>query len=111
MTELVHMIGTTAMESMLFEVAATPKPGLVDRRNCGAHDDMDYFTFMASAAALHASFADMAALGRERSSEPVSELLRPLRAIGRWRRPPSGSRRRRHRSERFPIPSVLRTRC
>lgn len=83
MMEIVHTIGATAMESMLFEVASTPKPGLVDRRNCGAHDDMDYFTFMSSAAALHASFAAMAALGIERSSGPVADLLGPLREIGR----------------------------
>jgi triphosphoribosyl-dephospho-CoA synthase len=83
MMEIVHTIGATAMESMLFEVASTPKPGLVDRRNCGAHHDMDYFTFMSSAAALHASFAAMAALGIERNSGPVADLLGPLREIGR----------------------------
>ncbi|WP_456664502.1 triphosphoribosyl-dephospho-CoA synthase [Bradyrhizobium sp. LB13.1] len=30
----------------------TPKPGLVDRRNCGAHHDMDMHTFLASARAI-----------------------------------------------------------
>lgn len=27
---------------MLYEVSVSPKPGLVDRINCGAHQDMDF---------------------------------------------------------------------
>lgn len=41
-----------AVRSLLYEVSTTPKPGLVDRSNSGAHDDMDFFTFMNSSAAL-----------------------------------------------------------
>ena len=47
-----NKIAAFAVEGMLYEVTATPKPGLVDRANNGAHYDMDYFTFMSSAA-LH----------------------------------------------------------
>ena len=45
-------IGALAHLAMLSEVSATPKPGLVDRMTNGAHDDMDFFTFLASATAL-----------------------------------------------------------
>ena len=41
-----------AARALLEEVAVTPKPGLVDRANNGAHKDMDFSTFQASAAAL-----------------------------------------------------------
>ena len=37
------MIAACAVEALLVEAAATPKPGLVDRSNNGAHRDMDYF--------------------------------------------------------------------
>ena len=56
-------IGTLALEAMLFEVSATPKPGLVDRNNSGAHRDMSFFTFMESAASLRESFEDFAEAG------------------------------------------------
>lgn len=70
---LVHQIASLAVEAMLYEVSATPKPGLVDRRNCGAHSDMDFFTFMSSTAALHSSFDAMVRTGiRHRGDDPRS---------------------------------------
>ena len=45
-------IAALATRALLEEVAVTPKPGLVDRANHGAHLDMDLMTFQASAAAL-----------------------------------------------------------
>jgi holo-ACP synthase/triphosphoribosyl-dephospho-CoA synthase len=41
-----------AMKALSYEVAVSPKPGLVDRFHNGAHDDMDYFMFLDSIAAL-----------------------------------------------------------
>ncbi len=79
----VQKIASYAVESMLYEVTATPKPGLVDRSNNGAHHDMDYFTFMSSTAALHDSFDEMICLGMEYSGIPVSSLLTPLREAGK----------------------------
>ncbi|MBQ7221566.1 MAG: triphosphoribosyl-dephospho-CoA synthase [Synergistaceae bacterium] len=58
-------IGDLALEAVLVEVSVTPKPGLVDRNNSGSHSDMDFFTFMKSAAALRSCFercADAAGL-------------------------------------------------
>lgn len=46
------LIGRCAGTAVLFEAAAAPKPGLVTPFSSGAHTDMDYFTFLASAAAL-----------------------------------------------------------
>ena len=58
-------IGALAAKALLYEVCITPKPGLVDRVNRGAHRDMDIFTFMGSSAALQPYFTDCAMIGME----------------------------------------------
>lgn len=75
-------IASYAVEALLVEAAATPKPGLVDRANNGAHEDMDFFTFQKSAAALAPYFAEFvrAGAGEGRS---LYTLLSELRPIGR----------------------------
>ena len=55
-----------AEEALLAEVELTPKPGLVDRRNSGAHRDMDLALFRRSARTLGPYFRRAAALGMER---------------------------------------------
>lgn len=75
-------IGDIAQEAMIFEVSATPKPGLVDRVSSGAHRDMDFFTFLTSAAALRSSFETFARIGAERATEPVENLLPFLQEAG-----------------------------
>lgn len=75
-------IGDIAQEAMIFEVSATPKPGLVDRVSSGAHRDMDFFTFLTSAAALRSSFETFARIGAERATESVEELLPFLQETG-----------------------------
>lgn len=67
---------------MLFEVSATPKPGLVDRNNSGAHGDMDYYTFMASSAALGHTFFQCAEAGLNFEQEDYTALLDIIRPIG-----------------------------
>lgn len=52
-----------ATKALLYEVAVSPKPGLVDRLNNGAHSDMDMFTFIGGATALTPYFRDMARRG------------------------------------------------
>lgn len=79
----VKKIAAYAVEGMLYEVTATPKPGLVDRDNNGAHHDMDYFTFMSSAAALHDTFDIMTELGVNYTNRPIKELLPELREAGK----------------------------
>ena len=56
-----------AVASLIDEVELTPKPGLVDRRNTGAHRDMDLPMFRRSAHALEPYFRQAAALGMERA--------------------------------------------
>ena len=77
-------IGRLALEAMLFEVSATPKPGLVDRNNSGAHKDMDFFTFMKSAASLAGSFAEFSREGFNggRENIPPAEVFPAVRGIG-----------------------------
>lgn len=71
-----------AVRALLYEVTTTPKPGLVDRRNSGSHQDMDSFTFMSSAAALFPYFEGCAALGRKTRMQPAAETFRALRPLG-----------------------------
>jgi len=75
-------VAQAATEAVVFEVTATPKPGLVDRRNSGAHRDMDFFTFMASASALSPYFARFASYGMETSQKDAREAFEGARKIG-----------------------------
>ena len=76
-------IGALAVEAMLYEVTATPKPGLVDRANSGAHADMDFFTFMSSAAALRNYFDCCAEIGAAADPQAEPAFLPALQRIGR----------------------------
>jgi len=57
------LLATIASAACLTEVHAAPKPGLVDRAGSGAHKDMDYSTFLASAMALAPYWSAQAAVG------------------------------------------------
>lgn len=48
-----------ALKALLYEVAATPKPGLVDRLDNGAHTDMDFYTFIDSTLSLRDYFQEL----------------------------------------------------
>jgi holo-ACP synthase/triphosphoribosyl-dephospho-CoA synthase len=74
-------IGALAVEAMLYEAACTPAPGLVDRANSGAHQDMNYYSFLSSSAALEFSLTRCAEAGLRHKGEP-SEVLPVLRYIG-----------------------------
>lgn len=75
-------VARCAQKALLYEVLATPKPGLVDRANNGAHRDMDVFTFANSAVTLPAYFE--AVVRRAQSHEgPAGQLLERLRPLGR----------------------------
>ena len=70
-------IGMCAQRALLYEAVTTPKPGLVDKQNSGAHRDMDLFTFMDSAAALRDWFETAARIGmRHASDEDTFAALR-----------------------------------
>lgn len=80
--QLVETIGSAVLEAMLMEVACTPAPGLVDRKNSGAHNDMDFFTFLKSSSALVPAMYRCAAAGYRHEGRPAA-LLPVLRHIGR----------------------------
>lgn len=75
-------IAALAVRSLLDEVCTTPKPGLVDRRNSGSHEDMDIFTFNASAAALFPYFEQCTMLGILHQKEQPETLFSHLRNAG-----------------------------
>ncbi|MGM9992025.1 MAG: triphosphoribosyl-dephospho-CoA synthase [Candidatus Bruticola sp.] len=75
-------IADLALEALLLEVSATPKPGLVDRRNCGAHSDMNFYTFIASAISLRPHFTLMAQAGANSVSSTPQQLFNMIRLLG-----------------------------
>ncbi len=72
-----------ACRALLYEVATTPKPGLVDRRNSGSHKDMDIFTFMNSAGALCPYFDTCVRIGKTSSDQPAPHTFSLLRRAGK----------------------------
>lgn len=77
-----RQIARLACQALLYEVAVTPKPGLVDRANNGSHRDMDYFTFQASAAALWPYYETSAQIGMETRQLLPEETFARLRGPG-----------------------------
>jgi len=70
-----------AVRALMTEVCVTPKPGLVDRANRGAHGDMDIFTFIDSAVALYPYFRNIATTSLKYPSS-LDDLLPTLQPIG-----------------------------
>ncbi|MBP2309459.1 triphosphoribosyl-dephospho-CoA synthase CitG [Azospirillum melinis] len=71
-----------AHRSLLRELLLTPKPGLVDRRNCGSHRDMDLSSFLASARAIAPWFRRFFERGLEGCAVPADLFLAGIRADG-----------------------------
>lgn len=69
--------------ALLYEVSVTPKPGLVDRQNSGSHQDMDFYTFLDSAAALHPFFSQCVQMGQRTRNQSPQETFSRLRLSGR----------------------------
>jgi len=76
-------IANLALKSMLYEICTTPKPGLVDLANQGAHNDMNAFTFIDSSIALFPTMYQCTLLGLENCSKLPQENFLKLRQIGR----------------------------
>lgn len=76
-------VASCATKALLYEVSTTPKPGLVDRLGSGAHKDMDYFTFLDSAAVLTPYFREMTRLGASLAELPAEAVLPQLRGPGK----------------------------
>ena len=62
-TTLPYIIAHLATQALQAELDTTPKPGLVDKDNNGAHRDMDYALMQRSIDTLHPYFLQLALLG------------------------------------------------
>lgn len=62
-TPLPYIIAHLATQALQAELDTTPKPGLVDKDNNGAHRDMDYALMQRSIDTLHPYFVKLALLG------------------------------------------------
>lgn len=62
-TTLPYIIAHLATQALQAELDTTPKPGLVDKDNNGAHHDMDYALMQLSINTLHPYFVRLALLG------------------------------------------------
>ena len=79
--EAAKRVGRLAHRALLREALLTPKPGLVDRDNSGAHSDMNVTTFIASARAIAPWMEAFFISGAQHVGVPpraALELLRPL---------------------------------
>lgn len=79
--DLPDAYATLAWRAMLTEVNLSPKPGLVDRINNGAHKDMALEDFHRSAEAIQSwlpRFIEYGAFSAQLSPEDVLKGLRPL---------------------------------
>lgn len=72
-----------AVRSLLYELAVTPKPGLVDRRNSGSHRDMDFYTFLRSAPTLGPWFRKMVLCGIHLAKSEAGTAFQALNHIGK----------------------------
>lgn len=80
--EFCEFVSNIAIKSILFEVSASPKPGLVDRYNSGAHSDMDFFTFIRSSSVLASYFYNCTKAGIDFNGSDYKDLLIDIRPIG-----------------------------
>lgn len=80
--QICKQLAALALKATLYEIALSPKPGLVDRFDCGAHRDMDYFTFLNSSAALAGYFEELARSGYTFQADNFRRALPRIRQIG-----------------------------
>lgn len=71
-----------AWRAMLTEVNLSPKPGLVDRINCGAHKDMALEDFHRSALAIQGWLPRFIEYGSSCAQLPSDDVLKGLRPLG-----------------------------
>lgn len=71
-------VAAQAQRALLYELCTTPKPGLVDLNNSGAHRDMNLFTFLDSISCLTPFFRDCALQGLRKERGLLLDALREL---------------------------------
>ncbi|MBV8968676.1 MAG: triphosphoribosyl-dephospho-CoA synthase CitG [Verrucomicrobia bacterium] len=75
-------VASCAAQALETEFMLTPKPGLVDQRNCGAHYDMDLATFLASAQAIAPWWLRFVEMGYACAKAPPVDFLGLVRPTG-----------------------------
>ncbi|GAA0071620.1 triphosphoribosyl-dephospho-CoA synthase CitG [Clostridium sardiniense] len=68
------------IKSLLYEVSCYPSPGLVSPVSTGAHNDMDYYTFIDSISEIGPLFKEIIEMSM--SQIPLNKLLSTIRPIG-----------------------------
>ena len=78
--EPIQNIGCLVLEAMLLEANCAPAPGLVDRFNSGAHNDMDIYTFIKSSVALSSYMHNFVYMGymHKGALDTLLAFIRPL---------------------------------
>ncbi len=76
-TTVPYLIAHLATDALRAELNTTPKPGLVDRNDNGAHKDMDLALMSKSINALQPYFVKLALIGYQ-SAMPETEQVRQL---------------------------------
>ena len=70
-TTVPYIVAHLATRALKAELNTTPKPGLVDTHDSGAHRDMDHALMMRSIRALHPYFVQPATLGYDSTQLPA----------------------------------------
>ena len=73
-TTIPYIIGHLASMALQAELDTTPKPGLVDRNDNGAHSDMDHALMRRSIQALHPYFVRLAQIGFDKPQPRHDEI-------------------------------------
>lgn len=73
-TTIPYLIAHLATRALLSELDTTPKPGLVDRHDSGAHTDMDHKLMSGSIRVLHPFFVRLALLGYRNTLTSLAEI-------------------------------------
>lgn len=77
-----QQIAEKVSQALLQEVYLTPKPGLVDKRNSGAHRDMNVKTFEKSVWALRSFWASFVSKGIATAKLKEWQILAEIRPLG-----------------------------
>lgn len=72
-TTVPYIVAHMATRSLKAELNTTPKPGLVDTHDSGAHRDMDHALMMRSIRAMHPYFVRLATLGYDSPQLPAHD--------------------------------------
>lgn len=73
-TTIPYLLSFLASQSLQKELDTTPKPGLVDKKDNGAHSDMDYDLMCKSITTLHPYFTKLALLGYNNELAKIEDI-------------------------------------